>query len=81
MSKKIAKDSRPCFRCEKASELNQRDGTHTCDACRRHFCSKCYKIHNKYDECFCEHKDKCYVCGEDGFYDYGIKKTICWAHI
>lgn len=82
MSKKIIveKEYHLCLRCEKAHETKS-EGIDKCDTCQKYFCQKCYKIHDKHNECFCEHKDECYICGGKGFYDYGLKKPICWGHI
>lgn len=68
-----------CLRCQ-AQEIITKSNR-TCQTCRKKFCSKCYKIHDKYNECFCEHQDKCYICGGKGFYDYSIKKPVCWGHM
>lgn len=84
MSKKTVqpkKEYHSCLRCEKTYNSNQNEGTTMCDTCQKYFCQKCYKIHDKHNECFCEYLDECYICGDKGFYDYGLKKPICWGHI
>ena len=60
-----------CTRCKK------KVGT-KCDTCPDYLCIKCIKIHNKHQECFIEKQtNNCYLCGDKGGYDYGVKQFIC----
>lgn len=52
-------------------------GTSQCDTCIKMFCDKCYKIHDKYNECFIYNKKECAYCGGPGSYDYGVRKVLC----
>ena len=72
--------SNQCYRCVITSKLITNPCINFCETCKRSFCKKCYIIHDKHDECFCEHKNECYICKEPGFYDYSIMKPVCWGH-
>jgi hypothetical protein len=53
-----------------------------CDICLISLCYKCDKLHTKHNECFIEKQSKkCYMCEEDGLYDFGICQFICIDHI
>jgi hypothetical protein len=64
-----------CQRCGKTYHI-------ICYVCTYHLCKKCIKFHDQYQECFIEKQiKKCYLCDNDGYYDYGVKKFICPYHI
>ena len=71
-----------CDRCTASSSININIASQKCETCNKHFCIKCYVIHDKFNECFCEVQQECYICkGLRSFYDYGVKKFICFYHI
>ena len=72
-----------CFRCERLGKIqrgnlpSQKVGNFECETCRKWLCMSCHKIHERRNECFCENGVKrCYICGEDGFYDYSISESL-----
>jgi hypothetical protein len=53
-------------------------GVKQCETCSKLFCTDCYKIHDKYNECFVYDKTKCDDCGSNyGSYDFGVRKVLC----
>ena len=73
-----------CHRCQlsKRDDINKKKSTCQCELCQKFFCDNCYYLHDKFTECFCEYRDKCYICANSpAFYDYGIKKAVCFGCI
>ena len=71
-----------CHRCQLSGTKNIKKSTSQCELCQRFFCDSCYCLHDKFTECFCEHRDKCYIFAESpAFYDYGIKRVLCYGCI
>ncbi len=64
-----------CQRCGQACQI-------LCKICNYRLCKKCINIHDKHQECFIEKQiKKCYLCKNQGWYDYSINRFICPYHI